>query len=137
MKRLSLLLLTLVITGIAPAYAQRIEKLPTPANTDSNTPPPVTAAPGIYDRETVKSLPESATPEIAGKAQSGTDKPAPKVLTLDAVLRSSARYAPKILEALDKARAAGSRALSAQGAFDLVFQAETYSYLSGFYDGQY
>lgn len=58
-------------------------------------------------------------------------------LTLDEVLASSARHAPAILEALAKARAADGRITAARGAFDLVFDAETYSYLTGFYDGQY
>ncbi len=137
MIRFVLLLFALLMAGIVPAHAQRIEKLPVPANTDSNVPPPVTAAPGIYDKEATNTLTQSAEPEAESKAQAGGGKPAPKILTLDNVLRSSARYAPKILEALAKARAAGGRALSAEGAFDLVFQAETYSYLSGFYDGQY
>ncbi|WOE74951.1 TolC family protein [Alterisphingorhabdus coralli] len=117
----------LAIAGIgcsigAAAQAQNIEPLPRPVvqpvqeaqttvsdgNIPNLTPPPVSAAPRIGE-----------------------------YLTLDALLESSARHAPQILEALADAQAANARITAAQGAFDLVFNAESYSYLSGFYGGQY
>lgn len=56
-------------------------------------------------------------------------------LALDDVLRSSAAHYPEVIEALAKREAADGRALSARGAFDLVFDAEGKANLSGFYDG--
>lgn len=56
-------------------------------------------------------------------------------LTLDEVLRASAQHSPAILEALARERAADGRALSAQGAFDLVFEAEAQTRPLGYYDG--
>lgn len=56
-------------------------------------------------------------------------------LTLDEVLRSSARSAPQIVEALARVRQADGRALSADGAFDTVFDIDTRSRIAGFYDG--
>ncbi|MEK9213266.1 TolC family protein [Sphingomonas sp. 2378] len=56
-------------------------------------------------------------------------------LTLDDVLRSSARAAPQIVEALAKIRGAEGRALTASGAFDTVFEAEGRSRTLGYYDG--
>lgn len=60
-------------------------------------------------------------------------EPAP--LTLDEVLRSSARQHPEIIEAMSMREAAAGRALSSRGVFDLVFKAENQSTLSGYYDG--
>jgi outer membrane protein TolC len=59
------------------------------------------------------------------------------VLTLDAVLRSSATHAPAILEAMARERAADGKALSARGAFDLLFEGDASSRLLGYYDGSY
>ncbi|WP_148274900.1 TolC family protein [Novosphingobium sp. PP1Y] len=56
-------------------------------------------------------------------------------LTLQDVLRSSARSAPDIIAALARNRQAEARALSAQGAFDAVFAVEARSRLAGYYDG--
>lgn len=56
-------------------------------------------------------------------------------LTLDEVLRSSARSAPQIVEALAKVRQADGRALSAEGAFDTVFDVDSRSRVAGYYDG--
>ncbi|CAH0498713.1 TolC family protein [Novosphingobium sp. CECT 9465] len=58
-------------------------------------------------------------------------------LTLDDVLRSSATHAPQILEAMARQRQAGARALSAQGQFDLVFDADAQSRATGFYSGTF
>ncbi len=58
-------------------------------------------------------------------------------LTLDEVLRASARAAPQIVEALAKVRAAQGRAVTADGAFDTVFDAEGRSRALGYYDGTY
>ncbi|MEO1045979.1 MAG: TolC family protein [Pseudomonadota bacterium] len=71
------------------------------------------------------------------QAGAGTPPAAVQMLTLDRLLDSSARYAPAILEALAEAQSANARITAAQGAFDLVFNAESYSYLTGFYGGQY
>lgn len=56
-------------------------------------------------------------------------------LTLDEVLRSSAQHSPAIIEALARERAASGRELSANGAFDLVFEAEALARPLGYYDG--
>ena len=56
-------------------------------------------------------------------------------LTLDEVLRSSARSAPQIVEALARVRQANGRALSAEGAFDTVFDIDSRSRIAGYYDG--
>jgi outer membrane protein TolC len=56
-------------------------------------------------------------------------------LTLDEVLRSSARAAPQIVEALARVRQAEGRALSAEGAFDTVFEIDVRSRVAGYYDG--
>ncbi|MFS0850886.1 TolC family protein [Novosphingobium panipatense] len=56
-------------------------------------------------------------------------------LTLDEVLRSSARSAPDIIAALARNRQAEARALTAQGAFDTVFAVEGRSRVEGYYDG--
>lgn len=68
-------------------------------------------------------------------AQVGPASPAPAPLTLDKVLRSSAVAAPQIVEALAKIRSAEGRALTAEGAFDTVFEAEGKSRALGYYDG--
>ena len=62
-------------------------------------------------------------------------QPSTAPLTLDEVLRSSARAAPQIVEALAKVRAAEGRAITAAGAFDTVFEAEGRSRALGYYDG--
>ena len=56
-------------------------------------------------------------------------------LTLDEVLRSSARSAPQIIEALARIRQTEGRALSAEGAFDTVFDVDGRSRVAGYYDG--
>ncbi|WP_353203799.1 TolC family protein [Sphingomonas sp.] len=56
-------------------------------------------------------------------------------LTLDDVLRSSARSAPQIIEALARVRQTEGRALSAEGAFDTVFDVDGRSRVAGYYDG--
>jgi len=56
-------------------------------------------------------------------------------LTLDAVLLSSRRHAPQILEAIARVRQAEARLVTAEGAFDTVVAAEGSARLSGFYDG--
>lgn len=68
-------------------------------------------------------------------AQVGPPAPAAAPLSLDEVLRSSAIAAPQIIEALAKIRSAEGRALSAEGAFDTVFEAEGKSRALGYYDG--
>lgn len=73
----------------------------------------------------------------AGSAAPAAPLPAPAgaPLTLDEVLRASARAAPQIVEALARERAAEGRALSAAGAFDTVFEGDGFSRPAGYYDG--
>lgn len=56
-------------------------------------------------------------------------------LTLDEVLRSSATHAPAILEAITRERQADGRRLTAEGAFDLLFEGDAQSRAFGYYDG--
>lgn len=88
--------------------------------------PLLAVAPALAEplqRETVSALaPPAAQP-----------RPAP--LTLDEVLRASARSAPQIVEALARERVAAGRALSAAGAFDTVFEVDGRSRALGYYDG--
>ncbi|MFK8066897.1 MAG: TolC family protein [Gammaproteobacteria bacterium] len=52
------------------------------------------------------------------------------------VLHSAATQYPRILETISDQRAAEARALSAEGAFDLIFDIDSYNYAEGFYDGR-
>lgn len=52
------------------------------------------------------------------------------------ILESSAKHFPLILEALAAERAKRSDILAAEGSFDLVFSAEGYNRVSGFWTGQ-
>jgi outer membrane protein TolC len=61
----------------------------------------------------------------------------PSELSLAEVLRSSARHAPQILEAYARVRQAEGKALTAEGAFDTVFDVEAQSRAAGYYDGSY
>lgn len=87
---------------------------------------------------TLIALPVSAVP-VAAQRIAPLPRPAAPVgtgpLTLDEVLQASARAAPQIVEALAKVRAAQGRALTADGAFDTVFEAEGRSRALGYYDG--
>lgn len=65
------------------------------------------------------------------EAISGTKKLSPAD-----VLQSSSKQFPKILESISEQRAAEARALSAEGAFDLIFDVDSYGYATGFYDGR-
>lgn len=56
-------------------------------------------------------------------------------LTPEEVLESSVAHYPEILEAMAKRRAAASGLIEAEGAFDLVFEADGFSRATGFYDG--
>lgn len=56
-------------------------------------------------------------------------------LTLREVLQSSATHAPQILEAMARQRQADARLLSAEGQFDLVFNAEATARPLGYYNG--
>ena len=55
---------------------------------------------------------------------------------MEDVLASSARYFPQILESVAGQQIAQGRALEAQGAFDLVFDADGFDWVDGFYDGR-
>jgi outer membrane protein TolC len=75
---------------------------------------------------------------LAGIAMLGWISPLPAAepaLMLDEVLESSATHFPAILQGLASRRAAEGTAMEALGAFDLVFDANGFSRLSGFYDG--
>lgn len=56
-------------------------------------------------------------------------------LTLTEVLSASLRASPQIVEQLARERQARSRALTAEGAFDTVFDVENRSRVLGYYDG--
>ena len=58
-------------------------------------------------------------------------------LTLIEVLQSSATQAPQIVEAMARVRQAEGRALSADGAFDTVFDIDAQSRVLGYYSGTY
>ncbi|OYZ36698.1 MAG: hypothetical protein B7Y31_10010, partial [Novosphingobium sp. 16-62-11] len=78
--------------------------------------------------------------EAPGMAKPGSNsptaaKPEARELTLRDVLDSSARHAPQILEAMARQRSADARALTVEGQFDLVFNAEANARPLGFYDG--
>lgn len=83
----------------------------------------------------------AVTLPLSAAAQSTRTAPAPATaaaqapLTLDDVLRSSARNAPQIIEALAKQRQAEGKALSAEGAFDIVFDVDAQTRALGYYDG--
>jgi outer membrane protein TolC len=51
------------------------------------------------------------------------------------VLSSSERHFPEILASLAELRGAAGRALATEGAFDIVFDADGFSRVDGFYDG--
>lgn len=80
-----------------------------------------------------------AATSMAAYGQDGVVGSSAKVdvgpLTLQEVLRSSARSAPDIIAALARNRQAEARALTAQGAFDTVFAVEARSRVLGYYDG--
>ncbi|MEM8682216.1 MAG: TolC family protein [Pseudomonadota bacterium] len=60
---------------------------------------------------------------------------APATLNVDALLEASARHYPTILRSLAMQNEARAKAVEADGAFDLVFEAEAVSRATGFYDG--
>ncbi len=57
------------------------------------------------------------------------------VLTAEEVLESSERHFPEILQSIAALRGAAGRRMEAEGAFDLVFEADGFSRVDGFYDG--
>ncbi|WP_240885132.1 TolC family protein [Sphingomonas sp. SFZ2018-12] len=86
---------------------------------------------------TSAALAQTIAPLPATVAPAAPLPPVAGVLTLDRVLAGSARFAPQIVEALQRARAADGRSLAAEGAFDTVFSAEGRSRVAGFYDGTF
>ena len=72
-------------------------------------------------------------PVPAGPAPSSS--PASGPLTLGEMLASSAAQAPQIVEAMARVRQAEGRALTAEGAFDTVFDIDAQSRLLGEYSG--
>ena len=65
----------------------------------------------------------------------GVAAPRADPLTLDELLRRTARTAPQIIEALARIRQAQGTALKAEGAFDTVFDVEGRSRVTGYYGG--
>jgi len=51
------------------------------------------------------------------------------------VLSASLKHYPKILEAMSRRRGAAGSVIEAEGAFDLVYEADGFSRVTGFYDG--
>jgi len=78
------------------------------------------AAPGLpaADTDSANSVPVAVPP-----------------LTADQVLESAAQHFPEILQLLAAQRGAAGKVLEAEGAFDLVFSADGFSRVGGFYDG--
>lgn len=98
----------------------------------------ITAMPAVLATAMAVAVPSHAQP--AHSPAPGADAAADvrtDGLQLAEVLDSSRRFAPAILEAIAKTRAADGAALASQGAFDLLFSAEGNQRLSGFYDGTY
>ena len=62
-------------------------------------------------------------------------QPAYGTLTAEAVLASSARHYPSVLERIATRGGAEGALTRAEGAFDLVFSADGFSRLAGYYDG--
>ncbi|MEM6513069.1 MAG: TolC family protein [Pseudomonadota bacterium] len=60
---------------------------------------------------------------------------APAALDVETLLNASARHYPTILRSLALQNEAQARTLEVEGAFDLVFEAESYQRATGFYDG--
>lgn len=87
------------------------------------------APPAIAASRPARPAPPAAAPVPAPVPASAAP------LTLDEVLRSSARAAPQIIEALARIRQAEGRALAAEGAFDTVFDIDARSRIAGYYDG--
>jgi outer membrane protein TolC len=57
-------------------------------------------------------------------------------LSVEKVLQSAAMHYPKILANIARYRAAEARILSAEGAFDLIFEVDSYNWAEGYYDGR-
>lgn len=85
--------------------------------------------------------PSQAQAPIYGAPQAQQASPprpadsAPAPLTPETVLDASSASAPDILARLAEIRAAQGGALSAQGAFDVIFSADGFSRVTGFWDG--
>ncbi len=62
-------------------------------------------------------------------------QPGQRGLSGEDILASSATHYPRILERIAERRGAEGGLLEAQGAFDLIFAADSFSRLSGYYDG--
>ena len=67
--------------------------------------------------------------------ETGRSAPVTPLLPAE-ILAASERHFPQILASLAELRGAAGKVLQAEGAFDLVFAADGFSRLSGFYDGQ-
>lgn len=79
--------------------------------------------------------PTQAQAEAKAEAQRAPSR-TPPLLPAE-VLAASERHFPKILASLAELRGAAGRTLEAEGAFDLVFDAESYNRVDGFYDGRF
>ncbi len=58
------------------------------------------------------------------------------ILTAEEVLTSSHQHFPEILQSMAALRSADGRRLETEGAFDLVFEADGFNRVDGFYDGR-
>lgn len=76
-----------------------------------------------------------APAHLVAQERPAATAPAARELTLADVLESSATHAPQILEAMARQRQADARALTVEGQFDLVFNAEANARPLGYYDG--
>jgi outer membrane protein TolC len=74
---------------------------------------------------------------LAWLAISGAVVAQTETLNADAVLASSDAHFPGILASLAERRGAGGAVLEADGEFDLVFAADGFSRVAGFYDGSF
>ena len=84
-------------------------------------------------RERIAALAFAAFCLAWGEARAEGGEPRP--LDAEEVLASSARHFPEILEAMARRRAAAGAVTEAEGAFDLVFEADGFSRVTGYYDG--
>ncbi|MFK7914199.1 MAG: TolC family protein [Pseudomonadales bacterium] len=88
--------------------------------------------PAIFSRLRAAAALTLCLAPLAGAAQTTTDQ----ALLLTEVLERSASYYPSIVESLSKREQAAGRLTQTEGAFDLVFAAEGFAYMGGFYNGR-
>ena len=89
--------------------------------------------PQAAEQRVVQALHAQAEPVDARPAQA--QQPVPVSLLPETVLDSASRHYPAVIAALAARRGAVAAVMEAEGAFDLVFETEGFSRVSGFYDG--